>query len=207
MNGLNEFNNTNFDIQSEADVVKINLILRRTIEFEKMICDRIDPEIANAYKTHKGLTAMKKEELQPILNVKERCNASLKDWQRKKEAEAKALQDKINADLKAQVEAEKARLLSEAKDDFSKEIAKEKIEEMKAVQVDLKECQTAVIQKQEGQYKRSNWKAKIVNPDLVPKEFWKIDESMLDKVAKMTKGNQEIPGVEFWDDFTIVTKV
>lgn len=186
MNELDQIK-TSYEIKSNDDVIRLNLVLRKTIELEKKICDRIDPEIANAYKTHKGLTALKKEELQPILNVKNAINDSLKQWQIKLDNEAKALQEKVNKQLAEQAEQN----WSDEKPDT----------------VDLYACKQAVIPKVEGQYKRSNWKARVINAELVPKEFWIINESALDKTAKLTKGEIEIPGVEFYDDFTIVTKM
>lgn len=209
MSELADLRNVNYEITSIADVERINLILRRVIEIEKKICDRIDPEIANAYKTHKGLTALKKEELAPILRVKEQINVSLKAWQIKKEQEAKELRDRINKELAEKAEALRLEKLKEAegKDEWSKELAVEEAESIKADSVDIVACKEAVIPKQEGQYKRSNWKARVVDYNLVPKIYWKIDEKLLDEVAKKEKGQFNIQGVEFYDDFTIVTKV
>lgn len=207
MNELKQLKDTKYEIKSNEDVLRLNVILRRTIELEKKICDRIDPEIANAYKTHKGLTALKKEELQPLLNVKNLINEALKQWQIKKDAEAKALQDKINADLARQVEEQKAKLLSNATDEWSQEVAKDKIAEIVVQTVELKECQKAVEVKQEGQYRRSNWKCRVNDFDLVPREYLILNESLVLKLAREQKEAFNIPGLESFDDFTIVTKV
>ena len=152
MGELADLNVTSYEITCEEDLQKLNLILRKIIEMEKKICDRIDPEIANAYKTHKGLTALKKEELQPFLNVKAKINDALKLWQIKKDAEAKALQDKINADLAKKAEEYKQELLQEAEssNEWDKEVLKEKANEIVPQAVDLSACKEAVTEKQQG---------------------------------------------------------
>ena len=44
---------------------------------------------------------------------------------------------------------------------------------------------------------RMAWKARVVNADLVPREYMVIDMPAIQAVAKATKGKAVIPGVEF----------
>jgi hypothetical protein len=69
MNEL-ELKEMSYDIKTPEDLSRITLILRRIKEMKDAICKKIDPEISNAYKTHKGLTALKKDTLLPFNNGK-----------------------------------------------------------------------------------------------------------------------------------------
>lgn len=175
----------NYQITSVEDLTRINIVLRKIIESEKKISDKLDPEIANAYKTHKGLTALKKTTLEPFVNAREKINQSIKNWHIEQERVAKELQDKINSELKEQAEWK----------------------DVEPIQVDIKDCIQKVAPKQEGQYKRSNWKARIIDEKLIPRDFLMPNISKLDKFAKANTGLLTVDGVEFYDDFTIVTKV
>ncbi len=204
---ITQIQNQVFKIENNEDLVKVNAILKGVKGLQKKVKEELDPEIAKAHDAHKGLTTLREKYLKPLKDVEIKINDALKKWQLKIEQDARDLQDKINKDLSEKAEQEKQRLLSEATDEWSQEVAQEKASEIKPVTVDLKECQQAVTIKQEGQYKRSNWKAKCVDIEKIPLKFLMVNESALNYCAKDENIRKEgIPGVEFYDDFTIVTK-
>lgn len=197
----------NYTISTQEDLTRLTVILRRIDETIKQICDKLDPRVLEAHKTHKGLTILKKETIAPFEEAKSKINASIKSWYHEKEQEAIALQNKINEQLAKQAEEVKKKLLDEAKDnEWDKEVAQGIVERMVPVTVDLKDCKESVNPKTEGQYKRSNWKAILIDEKLLPREYLIADIDKLDKMAKQFKGTSIIPGVIFKDDFTIVTK-
>lgn len=51
-----------------------------------------------------------------------------------------------------------------------------------------------------GQHTSIIWKARVVDAKLVPNEYKIVDESMLNKFAKATKGKVPVPGVEFYSE-------
>lgn len=198
-----------FSINSESDLIRLNAVLRGVIETEKNIADKLDPEIANANKTHKGLTALKKSTLEPFVAVRSKINESIKSWYSKKEEEAKKLQEQINLQLAQQAEEVKQKMINDAEslNEWDKEIVKEQSNNVVAVTVEAKDCLQTVLPKQEGQYKRSNWKARVVNEDVLPRAFLIPNEAALNTAAKQEAWRMSgIMGVEFYDDFTIVTK-
>jgi thioesterase domain-containing protein len=174
----------------------------------KRVTDILDPKIKLAHETHKSLTTMKKEELKPLEEIESKINKAFKDYDVKKQEEARLLQEKINKDLAEQAEALRQKQLKEAENasEWEQEIVKESVAEIKPVAVSIEDCKSTVIQKIDGQHKRSCWRARIINPDLIPKEYWIINESLLDKKAKELKDKFDIPGCESWDDYTFVTK-
>jgi hypothetical protein len=86
-------------------------------------------------------------------------------------------------------------------------VKKEQIQAIVPVTVTLEECKESVNPKESGQYKKSNWKARIVNEEVIPRIWLMPNMILLEKRAKELKvAGMTIPGVEFYDDFTIVTK-
>lgn len=49
------------------------------------------------------------------------------------------------------------------------------------------------------------WTYRITNPDLVPDEFWVIDEKRIAARVRSLKGDTRIPGVDVWPEGTVRT--
>jgi len=56
---------------------------------------------------------------------------------------------------------------------------------------------TANVETPKGVSYRDKWTAKVINENLVPREYLIVNQSALDKVAQATKGSIKIAGVEF----------
>lgn len=50
------------------------------------------------------------------------------------------------------------------------------------------------------------WKFKIIDPNLIPDEFWILDETKIGKVVKAMKETTKIPGVEAFEEATVSAK-
>ncbi len=199
-----------FEINNNEDLSRINLVLKNCKLLKKKVEDELVPKKQDAYKSYKGICDMISKYVEPIDVVIDKINVAIKQWTVKKDAEAKALQDKINKQLAEDAEKVRQAQLKQAEtmtNDWDKEVAIEKAVAIQAQTVDLKACQETVAPKEQGQYKRYNWRARVVNPDLVPKHFWIIDQSALDKKAKELKDTDTIAGCEIYNDFVIVTKI
>lgn len=53
---------------------------------------------------------------------------------------------------------------------------------------------------------RDNWKMRITNPDLIPREYCVTNETLMKQEAKMRKGKKKIAGVEFYNEPISVTR-
>jgi hypothetical protein len=54
-----------------------------------------------------------------------------------------------------------------------------------------------------GAAARTTWKARVVNPNLVPREYLIVDESALNKIAGVMKERAKVPGVEFYPETAV----
>lgn len=60
--------------------------------------------------------------------------------------------------------------------------------------------------KVDGISTRENWKFRITNEALVPREFLSVDERKVAAAVKLTKGNTQIPGIEVYREDTVVVR-
>ena len=141
-----------------------------------------------AHEAHKAVVAAEKKLLNPVREARRIIKGKTTKWyvdeERKREAAARkaaeeAQERKLDEaeKLEAQGDHEAAEVLLNAPEPI----------------VQAEEIETPV-------HYRDNWKARVVETKLVPKEYWMINEALLDQVAKKSKGSAEIPGVEFYND-------
>lgn len=104
----------------------------------------------------------------------------------------------LQAEVDRKAEKERQRLLKESEKLKTPQLKEERLEAAAAVTAPVVEV--AVPEKQKGEATRKIWKARVIDPDKVPKEWWIIDEKALDAFAKATKGNKEVPGVQFYSE-------
>lgn len=64
----------------------------------------------------------------------------------------------------------------------------------------------STVEKPQGISMKKNWKARVIDVTKVPREYMVVNESMLDKMAKDTKGSLEIPGVEFYSECVLASR-
>lgn len=62
------------------------------------------------------------------------------------------------------------------------------------------------VQKVAGVSMKQNWKARILDVNKVPRNYMIVNESMLDKLAKATKGSLTIEGVEFYSEDVLASR-
>jgi hypothetical protein len=116
--------------------------------------------------------------------------------ERKRQAE----EAKLRAEADKKAEAERLKLIKQAEKAAVKG-NEAKAEELKAMASQV-QAPTVIVQsqavKQEGMSVRQVWKARIVNPTLVPRQYCMPNEKLISSLAADTKGTLAIAGVEFY---------
>lgn len=117
-------------------------------------------------------------------------------------------EDKLRREAAAKEAAEKKRLEERA----AKAEASGKTEKAEELRQQAEEVFVSApiiasnVQKVDGISMRKNWKARVVDATKVPREYLIVNEPMLDKMAKATKGELNIPGVEFYSEDIISSR-
>jgi len=136
--------------------------------------------------------ARKERERLERLAAEERARAEAR------EAALRAQAEKANAAQRAKIEA---RLKAEAE----KAEAKQAMFEERADAV-----QAPVIQrtppKVEGVSTRKVWKFRVVEEEKVPRQYLVVDEAAIRRAVQARKGDTRIPGVEVWEEESVVAR-
>jgi len=144
---------------------------------------------------------IEKERLRKEAEEKEEEARKIREEADRKQRAAEALARKENFEKseKARIEAQEAN--KEA--DRLQEQAKDLKTEAKEVVIEAKEVKSKV-KKIDGLHFRRYWKAEIVNPDRLPREFLKPDEVAINEYVSKNKENTKIPGVRvYFEDIPI----
>lgn len=123
--------------------------------------------------------------------------------QRAIEDEARRVAEEKRRKALEATDAERKRLLAEAgaaerkaEAAAAKAEAKDDIAEAAVAPV----IRVAEPEKTKGFAQRDNWKARVINADIVPRDWLIPDIEGLNKYAKAIKGGRTVPGVEFYNE-------
>ena len=169
------------------------------------------PKKDQAYQLHKSLVAAEKEMLKPLDDADKQIDARMGDYRReveRKRQEAEREQRRIEEEKRLATE-EAQRLLDEASQ--KDELDDEDVEILQIAQRDIERAHSAepvYVPEQvkvDGISVRKTWKARVVAEYKVPIavagiEIRPIDQSALNKLASLSKGQCECPGVEFYQE-------
>jgi hypothetical protein len=163
------------------------------------------PSREAAHTAWKAIVAQVKEVTDHLDKIERRAKMAILVYDEKVEADRKAEQARLQAvaDKKARQEAD--RLRKEAEKLKTPELKEERIEQ--AEQVVAPVVQVAAPVKSKGVATRKTWKARIVNADEVPREYMTVNEKALNALAKATKGQIKVAGVEFFAESQLAVRV
>jgi hypothetical protein len=160
-----------------------------------------------AHAAHRDIVAKEKAMLQPLKDAETVIKGAMAVYQREVERERM----RMEAEARRKQQEERDRLLAQAIEaqesgdhmcaNVSLAMA-EMVEDMPAASV------SAPAPKAAGISMRMAWKARVINPAIVPVsvigvEIRPIDMRALEGIARLTKGTAAIPGVEFYEDSII----
>lgn len=85
----------------------------------------------------------------------------------------------------------------------------EKVEELKEAKEEIQVMTPVVenkVEKIAGESMRDNWKFKITDKMIVPREYWKLDLEKIGKMVKASGGTFKALGIEIYNEPSIVTR-
>ena len=190
--------NTSFEAAGNW-LVDLKTYYKRVEEYWKPLKD-------SAYKAWKAVTAKERAILDPLSTAETTVKGKMAAYQMEQKAKAEA----IRAEAERLKREETERLLKKAQekeaagDAFGADItlAQAEVIESSAPVAEIQHAKT------QGISNRKVWKARITDEAKVPVSvagvvFRPVDESALNKFAKLTDGKTPIPGVEFYQDIVM----
>lgn len=177
--------------------------LRDLKTYTKKVQEYWKPIKEQAHKAWKSICEKEKAILDPINKAEAIVKQKMAEYQRQQEAKERAMREELERRQREEAE----RLLKEAKekgaagDTFGAELLKAQAELLES------SAPVATMQKAkaEGVSQKKAWKARVIDEKQVPIEVMGIvirpvDQSALDKLAKISEGKAQIPGVEFYQE-------
>lgn len=207
-------------VQTNEDYQEAGNARRYIKEALSKISDYWTPKKEQAYKLHKSLVAAEKEMKQPLEKADKTITSRMEEYRleiarRQREAEEakrKAEEIRRRAEEEARRLAEEAAQKEELDDDDVEllQIAQEELEQSESLvdSVDYVPVET----KAEGISVRKKWKARVVKEYKVPIAvagitIRPIDQSALNKLAVLSKGDCDCPGVEFYQEESTMVRL
>lgn len=171
----------------------------------KQIEDYWKPLKEKAYGAWKDICSKEKQLLSPFTKAESDIKAKMTTFQRQKLEEERLLREEQERWKREEAERllQEATKAEQAGNDEHAEYLVEVAEQTQNMQFKQpKQVKTA------GTAVKTTWKARVINEKLVPVEIMgamirPIDTKVLDKLAKASKGNMQIPGVEFYEDIQV----
>lgn len=187
--------------------------LMRIKGVRKKVDELFDPIVKRAHEAHKAALAAKKQLTDPLDQAEKAIKQALLVYNQEQQRKAKEEEERLRKLAEEQAAIEREKLLKQAvkaEQNGNVDKADELLEQAENV-IPLTPIVTPQIQKIEGIATRKIWKAVVENPQLVPAyfngvELRTINQSALNKLAQMTSGNVQVPGVRFVQEETLAAR-
>ena len=163
---------------------------------QKKIAETFGPIVSKAYATWKEATEQRNRFAKPLTNAEAMVKSKMQEYDREQQRIADEAQAKIDA--QARKEREEAELRAKNWEAKGNTVKAEQIRlqaESKPVPVVKK-----AVPKTEGIKYITDWKYEIIDINLIPKEYWTVDESKIARVVKATKGTLQILGLKIYSE-------
>lgn len=196
---------TDVVVNNSEDLNRVTACIKGIKGLQKKVSETFDPIVDKAHQSHKESISQRDKYLKPLQELERKYKVAISDFNKRIEAAQREREQVANESLAKVAEAKRQELLNKANESsnvWESEVFKEQAKEVKPITVDV---QKKVIES-EGLSLRKNWKARIVDFDLIPREYLIANESLLNKVAKESEKESHIPGVEFYNDASVIVK-
>lgn len=185
-------------IKTPADYAAAGEFLVRLKGLRKQIDDTFDPIITKAHSAHKEAVAQKKKVEGPLAIGEGHIKGLMTDF--RNEAERIRREQEAAARAEATRKAEEEQLAKAEAAEKRGDTAKAEAilnQPLKVVPMPVKPSETPTVA---GVSFRQNWKARVIDETLIPREYLMVDMSALNGIARSMKGKAVVPGVEFYPE-------
>lgn len=184
-------------ITNAADYSRCGELWKAGRETMDAISEAYDSIIAAAHKAHKEAVAKKKSFYDPVEAATRKVKGIMAAYdaarERERQAERQRLEDEARKLAETRQLAEALRAEAGGNQAQADAI-------MEAPVMVAPVFVTKDVPKIEGVSFREYWKVKIINADLIPREYMIPDEKKLGAMARALKGTMNIPGIEVYSE-------
>lgn len=204
---------TSFEVLTHASHIEAQQIVVDIASMRKQVAEFFAPMKKAAHNAHKAVCDRENETLKPLQEAQKALGARIVAFEQRVREEAKAEEDRLRREAQAE-EDRRARDESErlAIEDA---IVLEEVGDLAGAAAVLANPAPVLpryvpppvvhtgLNRVSGVATRTTWKARVTNPNLIPREYMMPDESALGRLANALKHKARVPGVEFYADTTV----
>ena len=176
-----------------AEVSKSIAALRKEIE------STFDPIISKAYAAHKEACNQKSRYLNPLVEQQRKVDSLILAWNREQERIRRQKEEELAAQVRRDQEAQALREAEELERQGEPELANVVLENQIAAPAPVVSIASAVP-KVDGLSKRVNWRWRVKNVDLIPRQYMQPNEIAIGGVVRSLKDKTVIPGIEVYSE-------
>ena len=188
--------------------------LKRVKGAQKMVTDHFAPMKTAAHAAWKTICAKENEAQEPLTAAEKTVKSRMLTWYQEQERIRREQERKLQAEAEARARQERERLEKAAAKLKTEELREQRMEEaQQVVAAPVYVAPTAPAVK--GQSIRRVWRAKVSDPQaaiaaLMQWPDWQayisINEGELHRFAARTKGQVQVPGVEFSEEANLSSR-
>jgi hypothetical protein len=164
---------------------------------EKEINDTFDGPISAAFKAHKAIVAAKKTYSEPLEYALRLIKQKMIAWDEEQRRKQRLEQARLEAEAKKKADDEAMELAAELEKAGLNREAEEVIAEPVQVAPVVAPKLTPKI---EGFSYRANWKWRVTNAALIPREYLTTDDLKISGIVRAMKKATNIPGIEVYEE-------
>ena len=199
-----------YKISTSAQYQSAGTELTRIKGVRQQVDELFDPIVRKAHEAHKAALASKKKLTDPLDMAERAIKQSMIAYNREEERKAREIEARLRAEAEEKARKEQEKLLAKAEkalDKGQEEKAEALLEQAEEV-IPVVPIIAPPVERVAGVATRKTWKARVTDAQKIPAyfngmEIRTIKQSALDNIARMTSGQAEIPGVEFYEDVNI----
>ena len=192
-------------ITENADRIQAIEGLKRVKVRAKAIKKWFAPSRNASHKAWKSIVAQEKDVTAVLDEIERKAKAAIIKYDNAEEKKRHDEQVRLQAIADKQARIDRERLLKESAKLKTPELKEERLEQ--AEQVIAPIVQVVKVEKVAGASTRKIWKARIVDADIIPREWMVVNEKALNAFVKSTKGAVKIAGVEFYSESQLAVRV
>jgi hypothetical protein len=174
-------------------ILTIKAIRKKITDTFKPIKQKMDAAKAEVLNQEKAADA-------PLKEAEAWLSPQIIAWNQEQERIRRAEEDRLREEARKREEDDRLAAAIQAEQSGQEDVAEEIMDEPVYVPpVVLPKSTPKVV----GMSIRENWKFRITNEKLIPREYLKVDEVKIGGVVRALKANCAIPGVEVYNEGTI----
>lgn len=163
------------------------------------ITEYFEDAVHKAFEAHKAIVAKRKEAVEPLRNAEKILKAGIKDYL--VEEARKRREEEERREFEQQALLEK---LAKQKDAGKEKAADRTIEQIQEVHEETMKIEEKPALS--GTSTRKTWKWRVTDISIIPREYFNLNEILINNVVKANKGNTRIPGIEVYEDVSVAMK-